>query len=96
MLAPNLFPRLLRSLLVTDLRPWGMLDLENTVDFFERKSGGLDVEEPDDRDPAEVQHGEDDVEAPFDGFDAWRREFWLVVLMDGDRCMETGLAYRRE
>ena len=51
-----------------------MLDLENTVDFFERKSGGLDVEEPDDRDPAEVQHGEDDVEAPFDGFDACGEE----------------------
>lgn len=71
MLTPHFFPGLLRSFLVADLRPWSVLDLEDAVDFFERKAGGFDVEEPDDRDPAEVENGEDDVEAPLDGFDAW-------------------------
>jgi hypothetical protein len=74
MLTPHLFPRLLRSFLVADLRPRGMLDLKDAIDFFERKPGGLDVEEPDDRDPAEVEDGEDDVEAPLDGFDAYGGE----------------------
>lgn len=71
MLTSHLFLSLLRSFLVTDLRSWSMLDLEDAVDFFEGQPGGLDVEEPDDGDPAEVEHGEDDVEAPLDGFNAW-------------------------
>jgi hypothetical protein len=77
MLTPHLFPSLLCSFLVADFRSGGVLDLEDTVDFFERKARGLDVEEPDDGDPAEVEDGEDDVEAPLDGFDAWQE--WSVV-----------------
>jgi hypothetical protein len=93
MLTPRLFPRLLRSFLVTNFRPRSMLDLKDAIDFFERKPGGLDVEEPDDRDPAEVEDGEDDVEAPLDGFDTW---VILVSRADVEGSVETGLAYRRE
>jgi hypothetical protein len=71
MLTPHLFPSLLRSFLVADFSPGSVLDLEDAVDFFERKARGLDVEEPDDRDPAEVEDGKDDVEAPLDRFDSW-------------------------
>jgi hypothetical protein len=74
MLTPHFLPSLLCSFLVADFRPGGVLDLEDAVDFFERKARGLDVEEPDDGDPAEVEDGEDDVEAPLDRFDAWEVE----------------------
>lgn len=48
-----------------------MLDLENSVNLFQRKSGCLDVEEPDDWQPSQIEHGENNVEAPTDRIDAF-------------------------
>ena len=47
-----------------------MLDLEHSVDFFQRESGGFNVEEPDDWKPSEIEDSKDDIEAPTDSLDA--------------------------
>jgi len=49
-----------------------MLDLEDSVDLFQRESRRLNVEEPDDRQPSQIEHGEYDVEAPADCVDAFK------------------------
>jgi len=63
---------LFSSFRVADLRAWGVLDLEDAVDLFKGKPGCLDIEEPNDRDPGEVEYGENNIEAPLNGFDAWK------------------------
>ena len=90
MLTPHFFPGLLRSFLVADLRPWSVLDLEDAVDFFERKAGGFDVEEPDDWQPSQIEHGEDYVEAPTDRIDAF--EGLSVVVKYSTQCSTYQLA----
>jgi hypothetical protein len=41
-----------------------VLDLEYSVDFFQRESSGLDVKEPHNRKPCEIENCENDIEAP--------------------------------
>lgn len=46
-----------------------MLDIEDAVDFIERKASGLNVEDLDEGYPDEIQNSEDDVEALLDVLD---------------------------
>lgn len=48
-----------------------MLNLEDTVDLFQRQTSCFDVKEPDDREPRKVEDGEDDIETPADVVDTW-------------------------
>lgn len=49
-----------------------MLDLEDSVDLFQRESRRLNVEEPDDRQPSQIEHSKYDIEAPTDRVDAFK------------------------
>lgn len=65
----GLFSGLFRRLLVGDALAPVVLDLEHEVDLLERQTFGLDVKEPDDGEPGEVEDREDDVVSPCDVFD---------------------------
>jgi hypothetical protein len=79
-LALNVLFDLLCSFGVRHLTTWRVLDLKDSVDFFQRQSGRLDVEEPDDWQPSQIEDGEDDVEAPSDRFNTFVEQSAIVDL----------------
>lgn len=49
-----------------------MLDLEDSVNLFQRQPGRLHIEEIDNRQPGKVEYGEYDIEPPADRIDAFQ------------------------
>lgn len=54
---------LLRSFAVTHACTRRMFNLKDSVDLFQRKTRGFNIEEPNDGEPSEVENGKDDVES---------------------------------
>lgn len=68
-----------------------MLDLEDSVDLFQRKSCSLNVEEPDYRQPSQIEHGENDVKAPTNCVDALKGLSVATYLLGSSLYLPTGV-----
>ena len=60
-----------RSLRVRHVFAAVVFYFEHEIDLFKRQSFRLDVKEPDNRSPGEIQDGEDDVEFPGNVGNSW-------------------------